>query len=491
MLNIEELTPVSILLRLIEQSESKLIQWLNRIPNERLIEIYGYLNKGILGLERDRDKYEEYDYYGEPYYAKRPDYCEEYQYGVLYRTISKQIEKVHNLRIVKDVKGHFFVPNKIRILTQKITAPEEYNLVDKSLIAKQDALSFLKNIGVKEFTEKELEKYMYDKETRQFVSRMNSINASDDPLEIARIVLHFFGTHKTDEVDFNGTKYVWAINENGTLTFESPRNCCLDLPYIEATGFKYANKVHHKKMISDIYLELEVNELQEWIELLKTQGILYKIKISMQSYGTGYTTGFHYDYSIENLTQYFNLKNVALNKFIWNSLIKQGGWNYSYADETRRLNRNYPVKREESTVLKILKYTEWIEDKHGNLKRPSKVSESTISETWIVNEANGFLKAICFGEEQKKIEAEEQKKEELKKLQQENEYNAVITLGFDSAEDVIEAKECLKAIAELTEYGIDIHELLNTKRKEKSEKNIRCHNSFKNLNKTSSVQMIY
>lgn len=99
----------------------------------------------------------------------------------------KALSKIKQLQIVRGTDGILYKPENIRILKKKITVPDEYHLVDGVLIRKADAESFLKNIGVKEFTEKELEKYLYDQETSDFVKKMNSITAKDNPLEIARI----------------------------------------------------------------------------------------------------------------------------------------------------------------------------------------------------------------------------------------------------------------------------------------------------------------
>uniref|UniRef100_UPI004025285C hypothetical protein n=1 Tax=Eshraghiella crossota TaxID=45851 RepID=UPI004025285C len=109
-------------------------------------------------------------------------------------------------------------------------------------------------------------------------------------------------------------------------------------------------------------------------------------------------------------------------------------------------------------------------DKDGKFRIPTKISEKSIADDWIINNDNGFLSAINFGAEQKKLDDEIQKKQELERLQQESKKEAAETLGFDSAEAVIEAQESSKKLHELASYGINIDELLVSKRKEREVK---------------------
>ena len=56
------------------------------------------------------------------------------------------------------------------------------------------------------------------------------------------------------------------------------------------------------------------------------------------------------------------------------------------------------------------------------------------------------------------------------RLQQESKQEAAETLGFANAEAVLEAQESTKILQELASYGVDVQEILNSKRKEKEVK---------------------
>ena len=483
-LEIEELTPVSVLQRMTETKEDSLKRWVKSLTTKQLSEVYAYLNKGMVDILRDYEKYEEYSYYADSSYENSSYYKEEHQYALIYQRAEKALSKIKQLQIVRGTDGILYKPENIRILKKKITVPDEYHLVDGVLIGKADAESFLKNIGVKEFTEKELEKYLYDQETSDFVKKMNSITVKDNPLEIARMILKFFSEHKESEVSFGTTKYVWTTmmqssGKDRRTVIASPKDCYLDAPYIEETGFRYAESVHKKKGLSEIYTQLKKEELQKWIDFLKGQGIHFTFSIECQEYSTGYATGYHINYTMANLNSYLNLKKPAINRFIWKYMCEN--WRYIYAYETIKINRNYSSRTNDSAVLSALKTSAWIMGKDGKFRTPTKISEKSIADDWIINNDNGFLSAINFGAEQKKIDDEIQKKQELERLQQESKKEAAETLGFDSAEAVMEAQESSKKLQELASYGIDVDELLASKRKEREVKKYTLQEQLQQL----------
>lgn len=486
MLNIAELTPMSVLLQMTELDAVYLEKWLNKLSDKQISELYAFLNKGLLDLIRDEEKYESYSYYDDYYYSTSEYYKEEYQYAQQYKRVHKLVDCIKKIRFVRAEDGKLYVPSETRILSQNISVPPEFKLVDKKLIGKSDALGFLKNLGVQEFTEKELEKYLYSQEISDFVKKMNSITGQEDPLEIARLILRFFSEHNTNEVKFGDTKFVWTnmysgSGKNRKSVLAKPSDCYLDAPYVEETGFSYVEDIHHKKALSDVYALLDANELSRWVDFLKNLGCYYTLSVEQKSYGTGYSTGYHYDYEIRYLEQYLSKKNKHLNRFIWKYLTGPNGWRYSFSHETKKINRNYSSRTEDSSILKAVKNTAWIEDCNGKLCLPTKVSEGTLADGWSVREDNGFLSAINFGEEQRKKEEEIKQKQELERLQLESKQEAAETLGFSSAEDVLAAKENSRIIAELAEYGVDVHEILDSKRKERSKKKYSLQEQLQGL----------
>lgn len=493
MLEIEELTPESILAQFVEISESYLMKWLEELNTKHLSEVYAYLYKGVVEIQRDIERYDGYSYYDDPYYVRQEYYKEEYNYAQLYKIAYQKMSNIQKLHLVKAEDGKFYLPEDTRILAKKIDVPEEYRLVDKNLLGKQEATSFLKAIGVKEFTEKELEQYMYTQETNEFMSKINDISGNEDPLGIARLILKFLEEHSLSEVNLSEKKIVCSNKfqgggNNRRSLYVKAQEVYLDAPYIKETGFRFVEDIHKKKGISDVYSNLTKDELTRWIDLLIQLGCYYSLKVERKSYSTGYVTGYHYDYEVHHLSQYLAKKNVAINRYIWRFFTAEGGWSYSYARESRKTNKNWGTHYDDSTLLKAVKNNAWIVDKNGKFCTPSKVSEGTIADDWErVDEDNGFLSAIGFGAEQHKRDEELRHKEELERLQQESKQEAAETLGFSSAEDVVAAKESSRKIEELKELGIDVDELISSKRKERDRKKYTLQEQMQQLKQNEFV----
>lgn len=493
MLEIEELTPESILAQFIDLSEIYLMKWLEGLNTKHLSELYAYLYKGIIEIQRDIEKYNGYSHYDDSYYARQDYYKEEYNNAQLYKYAYQKKSSIQKLRLVKAEDGKLYLPLETRILAKKIDVPEEYKLVDKNLLGKQEAVLFLKAIGVKEFTEKELEQYMYTQETKEFMGKINGISGNEDPLEIARYVLKFLEEHTLSEVNISEKKIVCSNKfqgggNNRKSLFVKAKECYLDAPYVKETGFRFVEEIHKKKGLSDVYSNLTKDELSRWIDLLKQLGCYCSLKVEQKSYSTGYVTGYHYDYEVLHLSQYFARKNATLNRYIWRFFTSEGGWRYSYARESRKTNKKWETHYNDSTLLKAVKNNAWIVDKNGKFYTPSKVSESTIADNWEkVIEDNGFLNAIGFGAEQRKKDEELRHKEELERLQQESKQEAAEKLGFSSAEDVVAAKESSRKLEELRSLGIDVDELISSKRKERDRKKYTLQEQMQQLKQNEFV----
>lgn len=485
-LNIEELTAVNMLLCMTEIEEERFEQWLLGKTNKQLADLYSYLYKGVLDIQTDCEKYEEYEDYNSFYYSKNEYYKEEYEYSLIYERVSKQFQNIKMLKIVKAEDGNFYKASDVRLLTQQIEIPDEYKVVEKDLLEGKDSVGFLKAIGVVEFTEKEMEKYLYKNETKEFINRMNSISSEDDPIEVARTILAFFEKHQEKEINFNSTKYVWTNMYSGnedkkSCVLATPSECYLDAPFTGGTGFRFAEKIHKKKSLNEIYLNLNEDELSKWIDFLKRKGIYCSIQVKKASYSTGYSSGYHYDYLVDFLQAYINLKNPELNKFIWSFFTSPNGWTYSYRYMRCQVNRNRSIRTEDSAVVKILKSSAWILDVDGKFRVPEKVSEKNIAPGWTVNDENGFLDVIDFGADQRKIDEETRKQEELERLQQENRQEAASLLGFENAEAVMEAQELARIADELKEMGVDLRELYDSKKKERNSEKLSLAQQLEKL----------
>lgn len=485
-LNIKELTAISVLTRLYTIEKNVFDEWITTLTDKQLTEVYKFLHRGIVDLQKDCDKYESYKHYADPYYANSEYYKEQYEYSQIYRRVFQKLQKIKSLCIVKTDRGEFVQPVSVRILLQDIDVPKEYRIVNRNLLAEKNAVDFLKAIGVQEFTEKELELYKYGQEKTDFIRKIHEISMEDDPLAIARMILCFFDTHQENEIDMSNLKYVLTerlvgCGDTRKGVFASPKDCYIDAPYVEENGFRYAENIHKKKLVSSVYVQLEEKERAKWIAFLMRQGIYHKLTVEKKYYSTGYATGYHDDYETEYLRQYINLKNKVLNKYIWGFFQKTENWNCFYAISTKKINRNYAYRREDSSVIKILKNAAWVLDNTGKFRTPASISFKNIADGWEINEGNGFLCAIDFSAEQNKVDQKIKEQEELERLQQETRRNAATLLGFDNAEAVVAAKESLRMIEELEQMGVNLRELYDSKKKERNVKKYSITQQLQNM----------
>ena len=480
-LQIKELSPDSALIQMANIGAKDLKEWIQHKNNDEISDLYGFLSKGIDNLEHQAEKYEEYEDYATNRWYRYSATDEQIELGNLYIQLKKQIDRIKKISIVKTSAGDFTTASNVYLVETGVDVPEEFKVVAKESYKSDQAKRFLKSMGVKTFTQEELQGYQYKNEIdamKSYLSWTQKLESQKeiDPLTIARKIIGFLKKHKNDEILWNEYRVVYARqSDHHYPTWHKVSDCCLDKPIIKETGLSAAVSIHRKRIVDDIYNSLKEDEKLRWVEFLKANGILWEIRVQKKEESTGYVTGYDEDYEITYLKPYLELHNIALARYIWNSLCKQGGWSFSYQTKRYKLNRNYNTHIEESSVLSTLKKTKWVPDINGIFRLPRDVSRSTIDTSFVINEENGFLAAIDFGANAKKQEEEEKARKEKEYLDQAQQVEAAKRLGFESTEAVLASKEDSKKIAKLKEYGIDVDELISNeekKRKEKQRKDI-------------------
>lgn len=426
-LGIKIIQSTDVLKKISDLPNWKLYDWLSEKSNEELIEIYAYLSHPMQTVRDCVVK------------NLRGNSTEIYS-------------KIQNLRIIKGADDEFHTPGSVRLPVEGVQIPKQYVPVHQAVLEDKDAVLFCKGTGIIEFNEKERQKYIETLEEDNFINRINSIKVDDDALEVARDVLSFYDSHK--DFDFKKMKFLWTNtdSQNGFASvLASPQECFLDDPFIDETGFRLAVRIHGKKEISNVYTNLEEGVMKRWIDFLKKNGIYYSISVDERKNPYGLSSSS--DYVVWNLSNYFELKEPSLNRYIWEYFSKSRNWKVSY--EFRRGNRNDTV---ETTLLRTLRCSAWVLDKDGNMQLPQQVSKDTIAEGWMDHENKQFLRAIEFGKQQ---EIEKQQELERKQLSDNAKKEAALTLGFSSTKEALDAKAAFQAISELEKRGIDIKQILN------------------------------
>lgn len=472
MLKIEELTSENVMSWMLNMTEVRLEKWLMGLNYKQLSEVYAFLYKGVAEIQQEIEKYCVYKDYDNEIFSI---FKEKYESAQIYKKLKDKLNEIRNMRIVKGEDGKFYLPDETRILLKNIDIPDEYRLVDKKLINKQDSLSFLKAIGVKEFTEEELEEYINNQEKNVFLRKIDGISREDDPLEIARAVLNFVEKYGIAEVDLKSKRIVctnrFSDADELDPLYASANECYLDCPYVDETGFRFAEDIHRKKGISEIYSELDEGELTSWIELIIQLGCYYSIEVKFQQYETEYKSGYHLDYIVPYLEQYLRKKNAALSRYVWRFFTREGVWKQNYSISKKRINQRKSEQKLNSSLLQCMKYSYWIMDKSGNFFRPEQISSDTIADDWEkVSDDNAFLKAIGFGAEQKREAEKLRIQNELEKQKQESQQDAAELLGFSDAEEVEQAKEAARLLDEIRKLGFDPDKYIESNNKEYEKK---------------------
>ena len=481
-LEIKELSPEEILIQFLNIGDHALVEWLKNINNEKLADLYAFLNKGIDNLNHTASKYEEYEVYvSDSWYGRRQGTSEQIKQGEYYLELCNQINRIKQISIVKTTDGSYVKASEAHIVEKGIQIPQEYKVVVPDLHKKEAAKKFLQSMGVNTFSHEELEAYKYKQEVRDMKDSISGLHMLDvqkatDPLELTKSIIRFIKKHKYDEINWHEYRIVYAKrhgwNQSGWVKIT---DSVLDKPFVGENGLSATIPVNGKAVLDEIYLELDDSDRKAWIDFLKKGGAFWKIEVRSVDLGTGYLTGYNTDYVIDDLQQYLNLRNIALARYIWRSLSDEDGWQYYYNQNVYKLNQRHSCVFDESSVLKTLRNFRWVPDINGVFRRPRELSRNTIDKTFVINESNGFLASIGFGEDAKKIEDEERAKKEREYLEQEQQKEAAKRLGFDSTEEVIASKEDAKKVAELRSLGINIDDVIaaeRNKRKEKVRKSI-------------------
>lgn len=292
-----------------------------------------------------------------------------------------------------------------------------------------------------------------------------------DALIIARKILVFLQDHRSEDILWQNYSLIEVFSRKKTkYIWKSIQECYLDAPVYEETGFRFAESIHKKYLISDRYMELNEEEKKQWIAFLKENGAFWNIHVDKIENDTRCATGIDTDYCIENLSRYLSVKNVSLSRYIWKMMLASENWNHSYTIHYYQEKQYAPEKTTKSSVLTSFIRKAWIPDLQGTFKKPENVSRATIDRSFLIDETNGFLKDIQFGAKVEHSEGvgtlSDRKLSEEECLQ----FEAARQLGFESPEEVLISKENSRKVDELRRLGIDIDALLMKKRHEKKEK---------------------
>ncbi|MDO8444872.1 MAG: hypothetical protein Q7T53_02005 [Deltaproteobacteria bacterium] len=284
----------------------------------------------------------------------------------------------------------------------------------------EQARSFLIKAGVKEAGERE---------EIELILKTYYATGTKDPTEKRHLrdINRFIDwwLKEKDETVFED--YFVFRDDTNEESYRSPKDMYLDKPYLD-TGLSalFKNSDEEKNGLWDGYLKAKN---RNFVDFAKAVGVTHSLKIEgcdthnnpcrkilRQDYSKHNvkwtTSAIDKDYTINNIGKYLQLKNKDISWLIWKTLS-------SASPEVLRAkfrpNQQYSIRYEPSILVHHLKSHEWIPDKKGNFSNPEDISKEMLPADFLYDDSNGWLTAICFGENAKKQQENYKQKQEWAK----------------------------------------------------------------------------
>lgn len=286
-------------------------------------------------------------------------------------------------------------------------------------------IKFLKDLSVKEYNE--------ESEIKSVIDMLSTAGSKSDYFVNLRILLDYYREHGYSQYWsplYSLSSSSFIIDENDTL--RTPSNVYLDLPY-EKTLYTILRRCftdnEYARLSEDYKEELNEEELELFIDLIKHYGVNYTLKLLTYSK----------DIQIQNFVYYLHKQDFELSLYIWNFFAKQPTYEATY----RQNKQDYY-----NSITSAMRNSEWVPTKNSEFKKPSEILKSDLPEQFLQSNSS-FLNAIGFGNGDLKNEQTEKFAKDL------------------GCENVADAQRKVQDSTEIDELGIrDEVEALKRKKRE-------------------------
>lgn len=302
-----------------------------------------------------------------------------------------------------------------------VVKPEIYQS-SKNKNQNEKAERFLRDVGVKEFEERDEIKIILDKHYKD-----NSIVNGTEHIKHLRKFVTFLRKNSAEKSVFSTYDFLIAedAEEDAEIYYCKPSEVFIDEPYEKTNLSAIENFLirNSKWKLWSGYLN-KIKKQNEFIQFLKDIGANFKLKIKLcditnnpdilslkQDLAKGTRemrdTSINRDYYIENLDEMLSQKNRSISQLIWQTM--------SDADKTilqarYRPNQQYKERTAPSYLIHNLIQYAWIPDKEGNFHRPEDITRDMLPDDFPANNSNGWLSAIGLGTQAEKSKLNEQQK---------------------------------------------------------------------------------
>lgn len=328
------------------------------------------------------------------------------------------------------VKGNWppGIPPEVQIVKAETYNTERFENIKKS------ARSFLERVGVRRYDERaEVERRL-----ETYLVKRSRDGHFDDIVFFAS----YLRRNPLDAGVFNDRDFLLGCADDGQTYWVEPDDCFLDRPF-EETGLKGLHHIHDKHSISDQYqLELAARDMQleHFVSFLRSLGVFERLQVVQVSaqwnrkirYShTNSEYEINQDYNIDNLDDYVTARNASASRLIWEAITNADKIS-SFA--RWRKNGAHSVQEAPSQLVQALRSAAWVPDRNGDFRKPDEMTVEALPKEFPYNDRNGLLTAIGFGQQVARASEEFKVRDAEAK-----------SLGFDSASDLDEAHELLRA----------------------------------------------
>ena len=306
---------------------------------------------------------------------------------------------------------------------------------------KKYAMSFLKEIGVRDYDERsiielKLEKYSSPPE-----------KLDDDHFEDLKRFIAYW--KKTDQTSIFRGNWLFLSNEyryfplcgqkdDGDPVWKKPSSLCIDSPY-EETGLAELLEIHRKHTLWDGYKDkFPESFFGDFVKFVKSIGVCHCLEIVKSSIDNNpkaselttdrrlsarYTrNAISRDYSIRQIDDYLKHQSISASRLIWRALIHAPE---ECAKARCRPNKQHLIRESKSQLVFFLSQYSWIPDKNGVFRRPQEMTPDDLRGDFPFDQRNGLLAAIGFGQDVRKRDENYKQHDKVAK-----------EVGFNSADEM-------------------------------------------------------
>lgn len=379
--------------------------------------------------------------------SKPPEWHQQF-YGLLraelpanpaYRR-KQAVDNLKCLRIVRVSDGTYSVGDKCFFPSDGVEQDEILPRVDitvyssgKSKTQQEEAKKFLEEIGVREVGETEQIQAILN---HRYTARPFNPDMKDLDRFIALI-------EKDPRQAKIFSDYFIFKREDGK--WGKPAQVYLDSPWLE-TGLSHYYKALGTAAtcvaLSETYQDA-VPTPEKLISFAVKVGVKNRLEIKKASCrdnpaadylaltapgGWSSSYGIDQDYTIAGLKELLTKNNESLSQLIWRTACEMKGQDWLVAKY--RNNSNQQIRESPSQIVCLLRESAWIPQTTGEFLRPSEASRFHLPKGFPFDEGYEWLKAIRFGDDEKRRSEEHKKKHTTAK-----------ELGFSDAETLERARQ--------------------------------------------------